>query len=72
MLLLDLYEELLGIGNVLTEKKPHPAKHLLLEQLEQINLKALANETPIGSEFNYFQLINAIEILRNKIARLDD
>lgn len=72
LLLLDLYEELLVIENILTQGTRHTTKRVLLEKLEQINLKALANEIPIGSEINYFQLINAIEILRNRIERLKD
>lgn len=63
-----LYEELLGTELFLCEKSP-PASELnrIADRLRNLNREAINVRVPVGSEAEYFALLQAIELLRSKV-----
>ena len=65
-----LYEELLEIerdvcGNPLSPESALTFQH----RLDLLNCHAIADKVPVGMESSYFELLNAIELLRGKVRR---
>lgn len=62
------YEELLEIDEMLSVKKlTDDEKREIIERLENINRSAIKARVPIGEESHYFELVNAIYLLRRKL-----
>lgn len=63
-----LYEELLGIELFLCEKSP-PKDELsrIADRLKNLNREAINVRVPVGAEVEYFELLQAIELLRAKV-----
>jgi hypothetical protein len=63
------YEELLEIEGVLSSRKPSDEeKEALRKRLDAINLHAIRAGVPVGEEADYFGFLNAVQLLRAKIA----
>ncbi|MFM8798812.1 MAG: TAXI family TRAP transporter solute-binding subunit [Fluviibacter sp.] len=63
-----LYEELLGTELFLCEKSP-PKDELsrIADRLKNLNREAINVRVPVGAEVEYFELLQAIELLRAKV-----
>lgn len=62
------YEELLEIDKLMSLKKLSEGEKLeILERLESINRSAVEADVPVGQEAHYFELLNAIYLLRRKL-----
>ena len=62
------YEELLAIEQVLSSRKPtEEEKEELRKRLDAINLHAIRAGVPVGEEADYFNFLNAVQLLRGKI-----
>lgn len=62
------YEELLEIEQVLAGGKPtDEEKAELRKRLDAINLHAIRAGVPVGEEADYFNFLNAVQLLRGKI-----
>jgi TRAP-type uncharacterized transport system substrate-binding protein len=67
------YEELLKIEKSLSLDQPN--KNILKSfqaKIEEINQHAISTKVPIGCEADYFQFLHAVEMLREKIGRLNN
>lgn len=63
-----LYEELLGTELFLCEKTPSDSELArIADRLKNMNLEAIHIRVPVGSEVEYFDLLQAIELLRAKV-----
>jgi TRAP-type uncharacterized transport system substrate-binding protein len=63
-----LYEELLGTELFLCEKLPPQTELLrIADRLKNLNREAINVRVPVGSETEYFALLQAIELLRGKV-----
>lgn len=63
-----MYEELLGIELYLCEHEPSRFElERISDRLRHLNREAISVRVPVGSEAEYFQLLQAVELLRNKI-----
>ena len=63
-----LYEELLGTELYLCEHNPdRPELIRISDRLQHLNREAINVRVPVGSEADYFVLLQAIELLRAKI-----
>ncbi len=63
-----LYEELLGTELYLCEHNPdHSELVRISDHLQHLNREAINVRVPVGSEADYFVLLQAIELLRAKI-----
>ena len=63
-----MYEELLGIELYLCEHEPsHFELERISDRLRLLNRDAIKVRVPVGCEAEYFQLLQAVELLRNKI-----
>lgn len=63
-----MYEELLGIELYLCEHVPsHFELERISDRLRYLNREAINVRVPVGCEAEYFQLLQAVELLRNKI-----
>ena len=66
-----LYEELLAIERDVCETpRASDAAASFQRRLDILNRHAISDKVPVGMEASYFQLLNAIELLRNKARRL--
>lgn len=62
------YEELLEIDELLSTKKLTEGEKLeVMERLESINRRGIKAGVPVGQESHYFELLNAIYLLRRKL-----
>lgn len=62
------FEELLSIERKITNSHLDKSDvDNLLQQLDVLNQKVISERIPIGMETSYFSLLNAIELIRNKI-----
>lgn len=65
-----LYEELLAIERDVCKLPLAPESAMkLLRQLDALNRHAISDNVPVGMESSYFELLNAIELLRAKVRR---
>mgnify|MGYP006270258091 CR=1 FL=1 len=63
-----LYEELLGTELFLCEKTPSVSElGRISDRLKHLNREAINVRVPVGSEAEYFDLLQAIELLRAKV-----
>ena len=66
-----MYEELLGIELYLCEHEPSRFElERIGDRLRHLNREAISVRVPVGAEAEYFQLLQAVELLRNKIKEL--
>ena len=66
-----MYEELLGIELYLCEHEPSRFElERIGDRLKHLNREAISVRVPVGTEAEYFQLLQAVELLRNKIKEL--
>jgi TRAP-type uncharacterized transport system substrate-binding protein len=66
---LDRYERILAVERQLNHLQDRTQKIALLDEIEKINQSALMGHVPIGMEPQYFQLLNALDVLRRKTLR---
>ena len=66
---LDRYEQIFAIERQLAHLFDREHKIALLNEIEKINEAALAQHVPVGMEPQYFQLLNALDLLRRKTMR---
>lgn len=65
-----LYEELLEIERDVCEKPLAPESTIKFQRrLDILNRHAISDNVPVGMESSYFELLNAIELLRAKVRR---
>ena len=65
-----LYEELLEIERDVCKLPLAPdAGAKFLRHLDILNRHAISDSVPVGMESSYFELLNAIELLRAKVRR---
>lgn len=65
-----LYEELLEIERDVCEKPIAPESAAQFQRrLDRLNRHAISDNVPVGMESSYFELLNAIELLRAKVRR---
>jgi TRAP-type uncharacterized transport system substrate-binding protein len=63
------YEELLEIEQMVTSRKlTDEEREALRQRLDAINLHAIQAGVPVGEESDYFAFLNAVHLLRGKIA----
>lgn len=64
----SLYEELLGTELFLCEKSPSKDELSRIEdRLKNLNRETINVRVPVGAEVEYFELLQAIELLRAKV-----
>jgi TRAP-type uncharacterized transport system substrate-binding protein len=66
---LDRYERILAVERQLHLVQNRAQKMALLNEIESINQSALMTQVPVGMEPQYFQLLNALDLLRRKVLR---
>lgn len=63
-----MYEELLEIEQYLCDHDPSNFElERLAQRLKKLNREAIDVRVPVGSEYHYFELLQAIELLRSKV-----
>ena len=63
-----MYEELLAIEQYLCDRDPSCFElERMSERLKKLNREAINVRVPVGSEFHYFELLQAVELLRSKV-----